>query len=157
MFLISKILLFQASILDFGFVRVTKNITTKLFYERFMRSIVLQNSTFFFSFFLSIDFASCYFRCYCTFKCVGNRKGSREVISFCNARWVLVASFRGNGFHVHVFFIHAKNRGWCEWLIFWFEQNLKKKKKIVTISLFCFTELRDIQRNLTKSKCLKYT
>lgn len=112
---------------------------------------------FFFSFFLSIDFASCYFRCYCTFKCVGNRKGSREVISFCNARWVLVASFRGNGFHVHVFFIHAKNRGWCEWLIFWFEQNLKKKKKIVTISLFCFTELRDIQRNLTKSKCLKYT
>lgn len=55
------------------------------------------------------------------------------------------------------FFYTCKKSGlvWMADILVWAE--FKKKKKIVTISLFCFTELRDIQRNLTKSKCLKYT
>lgn len=54
------------------------------------------------------------------------------------------------------FFYTCKKSGlvWMADILVWAEF---KKKKIVTISLFCFTELRDIQRNLTKSKCLKYT
>lgn len=132
---------------------VTKKITRVIILWRFTHPS--NRSLKFFSFFFKYRFCLVLV----SFRCVGNRKSSsRRVISFCNARWVLVASFRGNGFHVRDFYT-CKNRDWCEWgCVFWFEWNfLKKEKYCYYFSFqFGFIELRGaLYREILLSKMFK--